>query len=178
MRYVEHELYINVDEAWMRALTRMRRQQSREGKLPSWVYNAIIRTEATSVEVVRDGTLRFSGPSEEYVVHVGTVALGKVRRRASYRSWRTFQWQKGVRTCYYCEVKMTLPPRKPKGNFVCTPITATVDHKTPLARGGEDTPRNWVMCCSACNNRKADMLEAEFRALMAKEASERVAQAA
>lgn len=106
----------------------------------------------------------------EFVPAPVTVAMGKLRRRASYRAWRTRQWAKGVRKCYYCDVKMTLPPRHVKG-FVCTPITATVDHKHPLGRGGPDSPHNWVMSCSACNNRKADMLECEFRALRAREAA-------
>jgi len=167
----EVETYLDCGWDWLRALTRARRKQQRDGKLPSWVYNAIILSEAQAVEEVRAGTIRVSGQSVEYVVNVSTISLGKVRRRASYRSWRTAQWQRGIRACYYCDVKMTLPPRKPRGNFVCTPITATVDHKHPLALGGADHPSNWAMCCSACNNRKADMTEAEFRALRAREAA-------
>lgn len=117
-----------------------------------------------------DETLRISAVSIEFTPKPPTTAKGKSRRRASYRSWRTLQWQKGVRRCYYCDTLMRLPPRRVKG-FVCTPITATVDHKHPLARGGADDPRNWAMACSACNNRKADMLECEFRTLMASDAA-------
>lgn len=33
----------------------------------------------------------------------------------------------------------------------------TIDHLIPIARGGLDEPTNYVACCEACNQRKADM---------------------
>lgn len=38
----------------------------------------------------------------------------------------------------------------------------TIDHLIPIARGGLDEPTNYVACCEACNQKKADMPLAEF----------------
>lgn len=55
----------------------------------------------------------------------------------------------GQPECHYCGEK--------------TPdALRTVDHKTPLARGGEHTAANLVMACRACNSSKRDMTEEEF----------------
>jgi len=40
----------------------------------------------------------------------------------------------------------------------------TVDHKTPVLRGGEDIPSNVVLACLTCNSQKGPMTEQEFRA--------------
>lgn len=39
----------------------------------------------------------------------------------------------------------------------------TVDHLVPLSRGGDWSLSNLVCACRECNNRKADMTEAEYR---------------
>lgn len=39
---------------------------------------------------------------------------------------------------------------------------ATVDHMEPLALGGEDTVRNMVLACEACNTEKGNRTYAEF----------------
>lgn len=46
--------------------------------------------------------------------------------------------------------------------------TMTVDHREPWRSGfgGLDGPMNWLPACWACNNRKGNMPEAEFRALL------------
>ncbi len=37
------------------------------------------------------------------------------------------------------------------------------DHKTPLARGGSNSKRNFQMICSVCNTRKGSLTDGEFR---------------
>lgn len=38
----------------------------------------------------------------------------------------------------------------------------TLDHLTPLARGGSNLIENLVLCCRKCNNAKGDMLFSEY----------------
>jgi 5-methylcytosine-specific restriction endonuclease McrA len=33
----------------------------------------------------------------------------------------------------------------------------TVDHKTPLSKGGKNTGSNYVLACFDCNQKKGDM---------------------
>jgi 5-methylcytosine-specific restriction endonuclease McrA len=42
---------------------------------------------------------------------------------------------------------------------------ATVDHQTPLSRGGADVASNRVTACSRCNHEKANNTVEEYRAL-------------
>lgn len=44
---------------------------------------------------------------------------------------------------------------------------ATVDHAMPKSRGGLNDDANLLLACAACNNAKADMTDAEFRAFIA-----------
>jgi len=44
------------------------------------------------------------------------------------------------------------------------------DHRIPLSRGGDNTIANIIPACGRCNRRKADRTEAEFRALLARDA--------
>ncbi len=55
--------------------------------------------------------------------------------------------QKGI--CYYCQrwIKRA---------------AATIDHLTPLSRGGPDQPFNMCMACRKCNEEKDDMTAEEF----------------
>lgn len=48
--------------------------------------------------------------------------------------------------CYYCSERTVL----------------TVDHKTPLARGGSNYPDNLCMACRFCNSQKGARTEAEY----------------
>lgn len=68
----------------------------------------------------------------------GTVTLAFVR--ALYAQLR----------CHYC-LRPTSRARR------------TLEHKTPLARGGMHSASNLVMACSRCNSRKSAMTAAEFR---------------
>jgi hypothetical protein len=41
---------------------------------------------------------------------------------------------------------------------------STVDHATPISRGGTDTPDNWLLACRRCNEAKDDETVEEYRA--------------
>lgn len=76
--------------------------------------------------------------------------------------WKNRQWSMGHRRCDYCGCKMTRKPNRPD--------TLTCDHREPRRGGwtdGPEDPSNWAMACYRCNQRKGDMPEAEFRALLA-----------
>ena len=44
----------------------------------------------------------------------------------------------------------------------------TLDHRTPICRGGSDALRNLALACYACNKQKGPMTEAEWVRWMAK----------
>ncbi len=56
--------------------------------------------------------------------------------------------------CEYCGVKLN------RTNF-------SVDHKIPLAHGGDTSTENLAYCCSKCNTAKGEMNYDEFMALIA-----------
>jgi len=64
--------------------------------------------------------------------------------------WETKFFRMG-RCCYYCGVPLTLG-------------SATKDHLTPQARGGDSSLLNIVPACWTCNQRKGTMTAPEFRA--------------
>lgn len=65
--------------------------------------------------------------------------------------------------CAYCRRKMEKPSLLPP---IRTPLTATIDHRQPISRGGTDHYRNLVACCAECNGLKADMSWDEWVAFM------------
>jgi 5-methylcytosine-specific restriction endonuclease McrA len=86
-----------------------------------------------------------STPDEYYILdpkHTDPKRLKKEREKASKLKksqwWRT-QLNRGV--CHYCENKFS-------------PAELTMDHRVPLARGGESKPGNVVPACQACNQSK------------------------
>ena len=84
---------------------------------------------------------------------VSTVSEDVLRReRQKAREIRASQWwrnQLGNGRCYYCG-----------GAFPAAELT--MDHKTPLVRGGRSTRANLVPCCKPCNNEKKHMLLGEW----------------
>lgn len=54
-------------------------------------------------------------------------------------------------SCYYCQKILDTSKRE-----------ATVDHATPLARGGKNVITNCVPACLSCNASKGDRTEQEF----------------
>jgi 5-methylcytosine-specific restriction enzyme A len=53
-------------------------------------------------------------------------------------------------SCHYCDKKLFWD-------------TITLDHKTPLGRGGNNYPQNIVIACSDCGKLKGNMTEKEFK---------------
>lgn len=105
--------------------------------------------------------VRFSARGDEFTPSISVVPLSS-RRKGASKAWRRAQWASGNRNCYYCSLKMEPIPK----NQDLGPLCVTVDHKEPLVAGGDDAPWNWALGCWLCNNRKGQMSEAEFRALL------------
>lgn len=137
------------DTSWadLRALTRERRAASKAARLA-----ALPAPVRFSVEV--------------------DVSQATARSKSRARIWRRQQWRLGNRRCFYCDVSLRVQGKHTPFNH---PHLATVDHRQPLRLGGDDAPWNYAMACNACNNRKADMPEADFRAVLAAERLTRVA---
>jgi 5-methylcytosine-specific restriction endonuclease McrA len=54
--------------------------------------------------------------------------------------------------CTYCESEITLK-------------NASLDHKTPLSRKGQNDPTNLVVCCIRCNQTKGSLTDEEYQHL-------------
>ena len=69
--------------------------------------------------------------------------------RGRGRSWRVLRasiLKRDNRICFYCG----------------SSEADTVDHLTPINRGGTDSPTNLAACCKRCNLRKGDKTADEF----------------
>ena len=81
------------------------------------------------------------------------------RERAKARELRMGGWWKnqvGRGICYYCGGKFP-------------PAQLSMDHKTPVVRGGKSTKNNLVPCCKECNTEKKYLLLSEWIAKRAEE---------
>jgi 5-methylcytosine-specific restriction endonuclease McrA len=81
---------------------------------------------------------------------VSDKEIKKERNKA--KELRKSQWWKqklGLGLCYYCEQKFAKKD-------------LTMDHKTPLSRGGKTTKGNVVVACKPCNNEKKYFTPAEM----------------
>ena len=67
--------------------------------------------------------------------------------------WLTGQFSSGVRSCPYCGAPIDA-------------LSASLDHKQPLTRGGYLFLSNLEAICAACNRLKGGLTPAEFRELM------------
>lgn len=56
--------------------------------------------------------------------------------------------------CYYC------------GKNITDPDDLTVDHKIPVARGGQTVEFNLVISCKNCNLTKSNLNESEYRSIL------------
>ena len=84
------------------------------------------------------------------------------REKAKAKELRKGDWwknQKGNGLCYYC-----------KGRF--HPSDLTMDHITPIIRGGKSTKNNIVPCCKDCNSEKKYLLPIEWQAYIEKKKAE------
>ncbi len=77
--------------------------------------------------------------------------LAKQERFAIGPALRSHLLIKQNHQCFYCQKYLTHS-------------MATVEHRTPLARGGESVPENLCVTCEPCNQLKATMTEKEFLA--------------
>jgi len=62
--------------------------------------------------------------------------------------------------CWFCEKRMNCDYGKNN------PLQATIDHLTPLSRGGGNGQKNKVLACRRCNSLKGSLTEEEFREAM------------
>lgn len=96
------------------------------------------------------------------------VSAGRHRRNAmltgnpdsvgiSERDWKRLVNRHGGR-CAYCQAK---------------PVVITVDHVIPINRGGRHSIGNVLPACKSCNSAKRDVLLAEFRRRMRRDAEKR-----
>lgn len=131
--------YCDYTDDWLKDLTRQRRREAREARIAA--LPPTLRYRITTVE----------DAAEAIVVAVERVA----RRVKAKQRWKAVQWADGVRNCGYCKVRMTRQTNVPR--------TCTVDHREPLAHGGEDAASNWILACLDCNGRKGVMSELAFR---------------
>jgi len=78
----------------------------------------------------------------------GTLKRERDKARALRQSgwWRN---QVGQGLCRYCERRVH-------------PSELTMDHKTPIIRGGRSVKGNLVPCCKDCNNEKKHQLLSEW----------------
>lgn len=93
----------------------------------------------------------------DFLIEVDEDQIRSERQKA--RELRASAWwlnQKGRGRCYYCH--RAVPPAE-----------LTMDHKTPIIRGGRTTRHNVVPCCKTCNNEKKYMTLEEWIQLRAEQ---------
>jgi len=83
------------------------------------------------------------------------------RQRIARARWRRSHENTQGKRCYYCRVPFVKSSRRQTSALA---RQATLDHLTPLSRGGRDTFENTVAACHACNQAKGSLTEAEFNA--------------
>jgi 5-methylcytosine-specific restriction endonuclease McrA len=65
-----------------------------------------------------------------------------------------------VERCHYCGKEVVSVRQR---NGVAPPKnTKTIDHKIPVARGGRDLLKNYVIACRACNEEKGTLTYEEY----------------
>lgn len=82
----------------------------------------------------------------------------RYKDRAGYISpfLRRSVYEQDGRRCRFCHVSLRFRDM-------------TLDHLTPVSRGGKSTIDNLACACSACNHAKANMTEEEFLIALASE---------
>ncbi len=97
----------------------------------------------TLTEIKTTKSLRHS--HEKFKARVRTLGA----RRDGSAGVSTLRQLYHTNDCHYCN-GYTLPHKR------------TIDHLTPLSRGGAHTKSNLVMACEACNRRKGALKSHEF----------------
>ena len=76
---------------------------------------------------------------------------GRKRPKSSTRKRDMWGSNKSKRRpCYYCLKSMSY-------------AQATIDHRQPLSKGGDNSRANTVLCCKKCNGDKGNLTESQFR---------------
>ena len=73
----------------------------------------------------------------------------RIKRNGSSRKWRALRQailKRDNNTCYFCGI----------------PTATTVDHLTPIDKGGDNHPNNLVAACSNCNYSKGNRTEEQY----------------
>lgn len=63
--------------------------------------------------------------------------------------------------CAYCKIPVERGADEP--GIPRPPNRATIDHRTPISRGGDNASHNLATCCNDCNKAKRNLTEQEFR---------------
>lgn len=92
--------------------------------------------------------------------------LARVRRLLS--DHRTRATRDGVALDYTLADVRRLLESSPLCEYCRQPVSfaASLDHRTPIARGGKHALDNLAVCCSRCNGIKGMLTESEFRELL------------
>ena len=110
-----------------------------------------IEVAKRTLAFLRGGTLRLTD---------GIITLSLRRKGTRPRPGRRQEWPKGLRRelwrsqrglCVYCRARLGVG------------MPSHIDHVVPVAQGGFNQRDNLQLLCSACNLRKADRTDAEFR---------------
>jgi 5-methylcytosine-specific restriction endonuclease McrA len=79
-------------------------------------------------------------------------------------SWRLI-WSEGLRDCYICGIACDISDyrlimnRAGRSQKICGPTHPSLDHITPLAKGGGHARDNTGLCCMQCNRRKHSKMD-------------------
>lgn len=88
--------------------------------------------------------------------------IKQLRRIGVPQSWRRIIAKAQKWKCYYCGDQMHKKQRSDND-----PKVVTLDHKTPLAQGGDNRKTNLVAACRGCNLDKGNMDEQTFLEVIA-----------
>lgn len=79
-------------------------------------------------------------------------------RRGAFvaRVWREKVFELDGYRCHLCNRKCKKVTTYLKNSRVPHPLSPTIDHLTPLAKGGTHEPSNCRTACFRCNSRKSD----------------------
>jgi 5-methylcytosine-specific restriction endonuclease McrA len=76
------------------------------------------------------------------------------RKKGKFPSgYRRKIWVRDKEKCFYCRCKLKLSK-------------ATIDHRIPIIKGGDDREENLVIACFNCNNDKGAFTDHEYFAIL------------